>query len=322
MFKKLLVPLDLSSLAEQALGQATAIARASGAVIDLVVVHRPLAFGGFDDAPWNAQDRDAAHRYLERLAAELTAGSGVPTTHDVMTGEPAEKICHRARDVGADLVVMTTHGRTGFSRAWIGSVADAVLRHSPTPVLMLRPMETKSQRTSAHKLFSHVLIPVNGSTFSAEVFPCATALAKCNGARVALLHVVEPIPLMAVDGGLPYPYPPPTVDNRSTQMLADDARDRMTNTTERLRDATGLAVDGHVEVGTSIAHTIIDFARTHDVDVIAMSTHGRGSSRLLMGSVADKVLRGSELPVLFYHPTGIRNDVDPAARDAELASRA
>src|SRR3954470_4384973 len=137
MFTKILVPLDRSALAEQALGRAAAIARASHATIDVVLVHQPLPAAGWSDLPANADMWGDEHTYLETVARELSSGAGIPATHAMLRGNPVEMICMHAKDVRTDLIVMTSHGRTGLSRAWMGSVADGVLRHSSLPVLML-----------------------------------------------------------------------------------------------------------------------------------------------------------------------------------------
>ena len=113
MFRKLLIPLDRSPLAEQAIGQAAAIARAAHAAIDVVLVHQPAAFAGFNDAPWNDDESKYEQKYVEAVAAELSSGAGVPVTHGVVGGEAVDMICKRAWDVDADLIVMTSHGRTG-----------------------------------------------------------------------------------------------------------------------------------------------------------------------------------------------------------------
>src|SRR5665213_519734 len=194
MFKKLLIPLDRSSLAEQAIGQAVAIVRASKAQMDLVLVHQPVPFDGVTDGPWNSELWDEEILYLESIEAEVASGSSVPVTHAILRGEPIDMICRRVGDVHADLVVMTSHGRTGLSRAWMGSVADGVLRHSTVPVLMLRPIEGKTQQRAAHHLFKRILVPVDGSSRSTEVFDAATSLAKCSGARISLFRVVQPVP--------------------------------------------------------------------------------------------------------------------------------
>jgi nucleotide-binding universal stress UspA family protein len=306
MFKKLLIPLDGSPLAEQAIGQAAAIARAANAAIDLVLVHQPFPFGAFDDAPWNSDAWNEERQYVESLEAEISAGSSVPVTHAILRGEAVDMICRRIADVAADLVVMTSHGRTGASRAWMGSVADGVLRHSTVPVLTLRPIEGKTRRDAAHHLFEHVLVPVDGSALSTEVFAAATALATCSGARLSLLRVVQPVPLISLDAGIPYASMPGPVDDPATTRIADEAREQLQETTRRLRDEAGVEIGAHLVVGPRVGPAILDFARTHDIDVIAMSTHGRGKSRFLVGSVADKVLRGSGLPMLLYRPVGGR----------------
>ena len=133
MFKKILVPLDRSALAEQAVGQAAVIAQRAHATIDLVTVHVPFPFAGFADEPWDDKEAAAEAKYLETIRAELRSGSNLPASYVVLNGEPADHICLRALDVNADLIVMTTHGRTGLSRLWLGSVADSVIRIRPSP---------------------------------------------------------------------------------------------------------------------------------------------------------------------------------------------
>ena len=102
--------------------------------------------------------------------------------------------------------------------------------------------------------------------------------------------------------------------------MEEDARKEMTRAVDRLRAETGLQVEGHVEVESSVPHCVIDFARTHGIDLVAMSTHARGASRLLVGSVADKVLRGTDLPLLLYHPTADREHDAVTLGEPQLAS--
>ena len=307
MFKRLLVPLDGSALAEQAIGQAIAIARAAKAEIDLVLVHQPFPFEDVGDTSRLDALLNEEHRYIESIVAEITSGSPVPVTHVIMKGAATEMICRRIEDVQADLVVMTSHGRTGLSRAWLGSVADSVVRRSTAPVLMLRPIEGKTRRDAAHHLFKRVLMPVDGSAFSMEVFPSATALAKCSGASLSLLRVVEPFPLVSPDAGIPYAYMPAVVNDPEMKNFAKKVEGQLRELASALSEESGMNVDAHVVVEPRVASAIHEFARTHDADVIAMTTHGRGMSRLLAGSVADKVLRGGSLPMLLFRPLEARD---------------
>jgi len=304
MFKKLLVPLDRSLLAEQAIGQAAAIARVAHASIDVVLVHEPSPFAGFKDAPWNAEERTYEDKYLEGIANEIATGAAVPATHCVMRGEPVEMIYTRACDIDADLIVMTSHGRTGLSRVWLGSVAHGVLRRSPVPVLMLRPIEGKANRKAAHRLFKHILVPLDGSSFSADIIPHATALARCSNARITLLRAVRPVPAVVLDVDMSLGYPPMVPDAELTAGLVDKANTEIADIARQIRDGGYDDVGTEVVVADSAAHAIIDCALAHSVDAIAMSTHGRGASRLLMGSVADKVVRATALPMLLVRPVG------------------
>jgi nucleotide-binding universal stress UspA family protein len=319
MFNRILVPLDGSPLAEQALGRAIAIARASSAEIDITLVHQPFVFDGFADAPWIDQLENVERDYVTTIDAEVRSGGLVRATHAVLRGQPVDMICRRIEEVQADLVVMTTHARTGLNRAWLGSVADGIVRHATVPVLALRPAEGVSRRDASHRLFERMLIPVDGSTESTEIFKAASALGKCANARLTLLRIVEPIPLVSMEAGLPSGYVPALADATSTRRLADEAKEELVETARHLQEESGLAVDAQVVVEPRVAPAILEFARTHDNDVIAMATHGRGLSRLLMGSVADKVMRGGTLPVLFYRPVRVQRETHRATA-AEMSA--
>jgi len=314
MFRQLLVPLDRSPLAEQAVGQAAAIARAAHSRLDLVLVHEPLPVAGFGDAPWNEDQWTGEAKYLERMANEVTSGATIPVSHNVMRGGVVETICERALEVDADLIVMTSHARTGVSRAWLGSVADGVIRRSGAPVLLLRPVETKAARTAAHHLFKKILVPLDGSSIAADALASAGTLARCSGAKLVLLRIVKPVPMILIDPGLPLMFPPPVPDDVLTNRLVDDAKEQLADIAGRTAETVGIDVESHVVVESTVAHAIIAFAYAHEVDVIAMSTHGRGASRLLIGSVADKVLRGSGLPILLHRPIGVAESVEPVFR--------
>jgi nucleotide-binding universal stress UspA family protein len=298
VFKTLLVPLDGSALAEQALGQAAAIARDTGAEIHLVTVHQPIANDGYGNAPVDDRRWNDEHQYLETTALELVAGGSIRASHAMLTGDPEEMICRRAADIGADLIVITSHGRTGFSRTWFGSVADGLVRRAPAPVLILRPMVGDMRRRAAHHLFNHLLVPLDGSKLAAEVLPTAIDLARCSNARITLLGVVQPIPSAAYDPANLLPYSILLRDDSVTKCLAEDAAKDLKDLSTQLSANGVQSVDSHVVVEGNVAQGIVEFARSHDVDLIAISTHGRGTSRYFVGSVADKVLRSSGLPML------------------------
>jgi nucleotide-binding universal stress UspA family protein len=202
---------------------------------------------------------------------------------------------------------MTSHGRTGLSRAWLGSVADGLIRQASVPVLLLRPVDTEAKRVAAHRLFASLLVPLDGSSRSARILEPAIALAKCSGARLSLLRVVEPVPSLEAEAGFPYGYMPTLTDERATQSVVAAAKDGLESIAADLRRDTGLEVSADVVVDGSLGRGILEYANAHGNDLIALATRGRGASRLFLGSVADKVLRGSERPMLVYRP-----DAEPA----------
>lgn len=303
MIGKILIPLDRSPLAEQAVGRAVAIARATNASIDLVLVHE--TFGNMLDAAFSRSTGDVveAEAYLVAIAKEIRAGAGISVTCAVLRGGVADIICERARNTGADLIVMTSHARTGISRLWLGSVADAVVHHCPVPVLLLRPMERSSDEDSAEHLFKHVLVPLDGSTFAAEALAPAMDIARASSAMLSLVRVVQPVPLMSVyDPTIPVAYPPLVPDEAATRRLVAEVAAELDETARQLRAERQLKVRSEVVLSEGTAASIIRYAGAHNVDLVAMSTHGRGATRLLVGSVADAVLRGSGLPVLLRRP--------------------
>jgi nucleotide-binding universal stress UspA family protein len=309
MFRKIIVPLDTSSLAEQALGSATSIARASGASIELLLIHTGVSYDGITHG--SAAGAPEEHVYVQGLAQEVAHRFGITATGHVERGIPVESIVRRARTVGADLIVMTSHGRTGFSRAWLGSVADGVIRESTIPVLIERPVEGRRWRSTAMQPFHRMLIPLDGTALSAAVLQPAIDLCRGMEARPILTRVVLPVTIDVTDAGVPL-YPPQIVDPELTRHYVNKAQDELTEISLTLEADARVEAETEVAVGENVAATLIDVAKRRRADIIAMSTHSRGPSRLLLGSVTDKVLRGTSLPILVLHPSVIPATTSPA----------
>ncbi len=313
MFKQLLVPVDGSPLAEQALGPAAYIARRSGGRLDIVRVHQPLPVTDFADDSVDQALMQAEHAYLESIADEVTSGSTTPVTHVLLRGDVVDMICARATDRHADLIVITTHGRTGLSRSWLGSVADGLIRHAHVPVLLLRAQSRKADHNAAQHPFRRILVLLDGSSESEEVLSAATTLAAVDQSDVVLLRIVQPLPSSTAYAGMPFGIPDIGIpvalavveDTPATEALYASAMHELEQIKARLNGA-GTNVETHVEVAEHIAQGIIDFTAEHDIDTIAMCSHGRGASRLFVGSVADKVLRATHLPILLHRPDHTR----------------
>jgi nucleotide-binding universal stress UspA family protein len=215
----------------------------------------------------------------------------------MLDGSITEAIQDRAVACGADLVVLTTHGRGAFSRFWLGSVADTLVRHAPLPILLVRPQETAPD-LSQEPVLSEILIPLDGSALSEQILPRAIALGSLGHATYTLLQVVEP-----ALGGFGTELYGATVDEQALVQARAQAQSYLDQVAMRLR-AEGLRVHTVVLLGLP-AQAILEYTRTHAVDVVALATHGRsGVRRLLLGSVADKVVRGADIPVLLQRPRG------------------
>lgn len=305
MFTKLLVPLDNSRLSEQALPAAQSIAKAAGASMELVYVHQPQPFDGYADAPWNGARRSSEESYVCAIADEIRMGTNVPIEGRLATGGAADGICARAVEAAVDLIVMTTHGRTGISRAWVGSIADAVVRQATVPVLLLRPTEKADGVGTTCPTFKRILVPLDGSAASESTLAPAVSLARAGKGRVVIVEVVPPIPMVLPDVTVAYGMAPTIMDVEATEEFVEAATARLRTTAAQLAQA-GIEVETYTIVSEFPAQAILDAARAHAVDVIAMATSGRGASRVVVGSVTDKVMRSSELPLLLMRPHAVQ----------------
>lgn len=310
--RAILVPVDGSSLAETALPTACAIARrCSASHVDAVIVAPepgdPLNSGGAPviDVRLDHDLIAETASYAESLRGRLSAlAPDVATAVTVLHGRPVERLAARALTGEYDLIVMTTHGRSGVSRAWLGSVADGLMRSTTTPVLLLRDTSAAAPREDAEP-FANVVIPADGGTVSEQIIPQVVAIAGPR-ATFHLLHVLVPSRWL----------PPPsafevvtagTVDASKPEDPLSAARDvavrRLGAVAQQWR-AQGLQIETHLPVHPSPAEAILAYAQEQGASLIAMTTHGRsGAGRLLMGSVADKVVRGANVPVLVQVPT-------------------
>ena len=196
------------------------------------------------------------------------------------------------------LIVMTTHGRSGLSRLWLGSVADALVRHAGAPVLLLRS-DAAPPADDAGPVFRHVLVPLDGSERAEAVVEHAARLGTSGATSYTLLSVVAPRPIAV------RPYPG-TVTPIDSDDLADRERESWTyldGVAGRLRPS-GAQVAIRVVVHPQPAVGILDAAAAERVDLIALATRGRAIvPRLVLGSVADKVMRGADCPVLLLRPS-------------------
>ena len=301
LLKHLLVPVDGSPTAEYALDTAAALAHACGGTVGIVMASEPRQ-DGFIDATIDYTVDQKARDYVRELAERLADGGDVVTNGSVGVGAPAQVILRRARELGTDLIVMTTSGRTGLRRAWLGSVANEVLRTSHLPVLMLRVPEDDAERPARVEPYRRVLVPLDGSKVSAAVLPSAALLARCGHGSLVLLRVVHPLPLYVANAEMPA-YPAAMIDPEVTRQLASNAQEELDGLAPAVADEYDVEVYGLVVTAESAADGILDTAELQAAEAIAMTTSGRGASRLIVGSTTDKVMRRGRYPMLLYRPS-------------------
>ena len=300
MFHRILVPLDASAAAARALPFAEALAGAGSARLLLVQAVNVHTVPGADPTESQVLALDEAQAYLDGLAARIS-DAGITVETAVPYGPAAEEIVTEARLRHADLIVMTTHGRTGLGRWVYGSVAEAVLAHSPVPVLLLQSWlgEHPWRRLAARP---RLLVPLDGSEFSEAALPVAFELIQQLGGELLLMEVVTPVDQVVAAGG---PGGPIVVEVADVEALLAAARQYLDGVAGRLSEQLGAPPPRDLRVGDP-AQMIADTAREHGVDLIVMSTHGRtGLARTAFGSVAGGVLRHASAPLLLVHPADV-----------------
>lgn len=313
MFKRILVPLDGSARAESALPVAARIARATGGSLLLaqVISPPPDYSGGLVMAPMlNEQtieiEMSESTGYLKRIAAQL---AGVETRVEVSFGTIARQLLITAETYGADLIVICSHGRTGFTRWALGSVARTLVHQSAVPVLVLRQGETPLPDVESTRPL-RALVPLDGSQLAeAALNPAAqlvAALAAPGQGALHLTQVVKPYQTGTDEG---------FVSTLNEEML-QQVRMYLATTAQGLLATTSklhLTNTSSVELESDVASAIVQIAEQGTPkrenggvgrsDLIAISTHGRGGlERWVMGSVTERVLNATKLPVLVVRP--------------------
>jgi len=284
--KRMLVPLDGSELSEKVLTHIEVLAKRSNAEIVLLRVvpfSWPSEFIHVREIG-DKMDKEASD-YLFSINAKL-GEKGIKGDCCVHEGSVPEVICDLAKEREVDLIAMSTHGRGGVKRWALGSVADKVIQTSPVPLLLCRITGEKV----ASSQYKNVLIPVDGSHFSENIFPQARYLVELFRAKVWFLHVIDTHLVESFS----------VLKNsmvEKEEAFRENIRNYFSALEKRLKEAQA-TYQIIIEKGNP-AETICDFAEEHQIDLIAMSTHGRGGiARWALGSVADKVMQSSTTPVL------------------------
>lgn len=293
MIKTVLVPLDGSANSEHSLAIAVSLATRAKAALRLVHVRQPMPDQFGLEPPPKEQD------YLDLVAWRIRQTTQLSVYATVLEGPIPETIAEHASSVSASLIVMTTHGRGPFSRFWLGGVADQLIRRAPTSLIVVRPPEDgrEADATKSDWKPRRILVALDGSSFAEAVLCRAVEVAKLYDADLTLVRVIEPIPVLAPSGLVPQPL---ILDTSLLDEIKTRARTYLEEIAEKLRK-DGHAASCRVLIDDRVAPAIIDEGR--EFDLMALATHARhGVARLMLGSVTDKLVRGTTGPVLIVPP--------------------
>jgi nucleotide-binding universal stress UspA family protein len=299
MFQKILVPLDGSPLAEEAMNTAMAIAKEVRAEVLLlrsiqpVYTMMPVVAGEYEWI-WPEYAREDSRReirdYLNSIKSRFECAECAISTF-AQEGDPASVIVDTAEEESVDLIVMSTHGQTGVRRAVFGSVTERVLHSVACPVLVTRTKEP----------IRRILITLDGSELAERALEPALEIARALSASIILLRINEILPVSPVEAATGWEWEVPEPKQRLMGELRQAAESYLREVVLRHNlnpaDVQTIVLDG------SPVDRVQEFARLYGIDMIAMSTHGHtGLRRWLYGSVTLKVMRASECSMLIIRP--------------------
>jgi nucleotide-binding universal stress UspA family protein len=342
MFQRILVPLDGSMRAEHAIPVAARIARSTGGTLLLLrAVGLPFQQGATLTQPDVLTDKESqaeineAHTYLSHVL-QMDVLEGIGTSTQVITGAVIPAILSFANPSKTDLIVMCSHGHTGLTRWFLGSVADKLARHAEVPVFILRESDLQPP-SSPVELGQHVraLVTVDGSAHSETVIlPVAhlvSALAAPNQGELHLVHVVDNLTMHG------HTHSQANSDGDMRQQAEEDAKvylRYLSNRTQKdgLADLN-LTMTTSVVADPDVAGAIVQIGeglkireKADEEDsfvLIAMTTHGRGGlERWALGSITERVLHGTRLPLFIVHaqkPAFMKETQTAASSDLQAA---
>jgi len=295
MTRTILIALDGSKLAEQVIPVVSAVAASTGS--EVVLVSAVVPHDGWTEGPvaqgWEQEEQGAAASYLRLVRRQLQKPGLKVRAVRVESGHPHAVISAIADEEAADLIAMTTHGRSGFVRWVVGSVADKVLRTSRRPLLLVH-MQKEGEIPEVR--LNRILVPLDGSPLAESVLPFVQDLAVSLHASILLQSVI--VPTATLYAGTLLPSMAPILTE-----IEEAMREYLGGVAKRL-EHEGIRVETSVAIGYA-AETILDAAKQGSVDLIALSTHGRsGPERSILGSVADAVVRHADRPCLVIPARG------------------
>ena len=291
-FKKIVVPLDGSSLAEQVIATARSFARSYGAELEVVCVEDKEAEANIHltDAQ-REENRTELQTYID-IVSSLIEGDGLNVQEHFRNGEPATQIDAVTRETNADLIIMTTRGKFEIGQLITRSITQRVLQKTSTPTLLIRPTNNWRSRRSE---FKHLMVALDGSEAAERVLPYIRAFSNQFDSKVLLFSVPE---------------------GSESEGYSETIKSYLEGIATTLKEE-GMKVSTIV-TGSGPARTILSVSEDEKVDLIMMSSHGRGGvdreENIPIGSVAEKVVAETMCPV-FLLPLHRSDMVEPEIQE-------
>ncbi len=288
-FKRIVVPTDFSATAQTAVDLGAEIAAYYNATLDLVnaVDATVYAYAGYPFASLSKELVASAEDALNRVKLPKSAEK-LKVSRYILSGHPASEIVEHAKRHNADMIVVGTHGHGAVARYILGSVADRVLHEASCPVLVTKAPKGKVKNPKAkRKPINRILFPTDFSETATKALHRAIALTEDFDAELYVLHIVDDTLIST------------HVDEERKLILEELRRHALDEMQKQLPPdlLQNFETTGAVKRGEP-GKQICSFAETHGCDLIVMGSHGRtGLGRLLIGSVADKVVRRAKCPV-------------------------
>lgn len=299
MYRNIMVPVDGSPFAREAVVHGLRLASQCGAILRLVRIGTSSTITGGPDgfAVANESLREVHSAELAELysiAAECRAHSTVHVTASLQYGPVVDTLIGYAHRHKIDLIVMRSHGRKGLARAWFGSVADGLIRESGIPVLVVKAPSVATALESGFAV-KRIIVPLDGSLLAEQSIEPAVSLARINGATITLIKVVTTL-RHHVDGQIESamgPAPASEVANAQQYLATCLGHDL----------GRSVTVTRRVIVADDAASAILAAAESMEADLVAIATRGRGAiARAASGSVASRILRESPVSTMVIHP--------------------
>lgn len=302
MYTTILVPTDCSGFDREAIRVALRLAEKSQAKIHLVRVSASASFFGIAASDGLVlsvealqQELDTELAELHALAAECRTITTAAVTTSLEQGPTADVLAGYAKRNDVDLIVMSTHGRSGFARLSLGSVTDSLVRLTTIPVLVVKPPRSYLNPQVAGA-FKRIVVPLDGSALAEQVLARIATLADMEGSELTLLYVLKPHTYSQEQIQDPLlPWWEKDIASAQAYLLPMAAKLRR----------RGFTVSSDIVIGEDVPAKIAEFARSEKADLIAIATHGRGGlSRFMNGSVADALMKSARTSVFVFHPAG------------------